>query len=218
MTSTSTIELTQPTENYERPRLNLERWNSLRLAVEKDGMAGWYEWAGSPGSPLPWWEVGALELIGQGKAADPASTLRKQANDVLDPASKRSWRMTPDEATSALQLLDGGVPGAWMRITPEEAHERWTLNMNCLLEAGRLHIPGKVFKTADFKGGAVSPLTWVYVLRAHYRKVPRLHLRRTLDEQAAMLAAALREAPTLLGGLLEPAPDATPPAGSGPSR
>jgi len=213
MTSMSTIELTQTTENYERPRLNLERWNSLRLAVEKDGMAGWYAWAGSAGSPLPWWEVGALELISQGKAADPASTLRKQANDVLDPASKRSWRMTPDEATSALQLLDGGVPGAWMRITPEEAHDRWTLNMNCQLEAGRLHGPGKVFKATDFRGGATSPLTWVYVLRAHFRKVPRLHLRRTLDEQRAMLDAALREAPTLFAGLL----DATAPAAAGPS-
>jgi len=210
MTSTSTIELTQPTENYERPRLNLERWNSLRLAVEKGGMAGWYEWAGSAGSPLPFWEVQALELISQGKAAGPASHLRKQANEFLDPASKRIWRMTPDEARAALALLDAGVEG---RVSKEAAHDRWTMNMNCLLEAGRLHVPGKVFKTADFKGGATSPLTWVYVLRAHCRKVPRLHLRRTLDEQGAMLAAALREAPTLLAGLL----DASAPSASDPS-
>ena len=209
-THIATIEQAQPTENLQPgPRLNVARWNSLRLAVEKDGMAGWYAWAGSYGSPLPFWEVSALELVSRGKAADSASMLRRQAGEVLDPASKRIWRMTPDEARAALALLDAGVEG---RVSKEAAHDRWTLNMNCLLEAGRLHVPGKVFKTADFKGGATSPLTWVYVLRAHCRKVPRLHLRRTLDEQGAMLEAALREAPTLFAGLFEPSPDASAPA------
>lgn len=193
------------TENYERPRLNLERWNSLRLAVESKGMRGWYEWAGLPGGLLPSWEVRALEEIGQDENLPVRRgwNLRRAIADVLDPNSKVSWPMTKDEAQSALALLDAGVSGA---VTKEQAHQRWTLNVDCMLETGRLHAPGKVFKAEDFKGGACSPLTWVYVLRAHFRKVPRIHLRCTLDEQAAMMEAALREAPTLFAGLFSVEP------------
>ena len=55
----------------------------------------------------------------------------------------------------------------------------------------------------DFKGGAISPLTWLYALRAHMRKVPRLHLHgKTLDEQKSYLERAVFHAPNFLGVLL----------------
>lgn len=214
MTTLELINSPETQENYPRPlsqrfRLNLERWNALRLAVESRGMAGWYELAGSPGSPLPFWEPSALTAIGEGMASDRVSRLRSMAIESLDPGSKHR-RMSPDEAQGTLALLDAALAGS---VTKEQAHARWAADVTCQIETGRLKNPGRVFKAVDFKGGACSAVTWLYVLRAHFRKVPRLHLRRTLDEQAAMIEQALQEAPTLLAGLL----DASAPSASDPS-
>ena len=191
-------------------KLNVTKWNELRLLVEKDPINGWCQFLGAPGV-LPWWENQALTTVWAGKAGDPSVHLRQQATEVLNPTSNRMWRMTVEEAKAVLAILEAGVAGT---LTKEEANRKLTLNMNAATEAARLRVPGHVFKTEDFRGGAVDPTTWLYAMRAHYRKVPRLHLRRTLDEQAALLEKALSAAPTLLAGLLL---DASEPADSGPS-
>ena len=60
-----------------------------------------------------------------------------------------------------------------------------------------------VFHYADFKGGAVNPLTWLYALRAHLRFTPHLHLEgKSLDEQDSHLSRALAKAPHAIGGLV----------------
>jgi hypothetical protein len=75
-----------------------------------------------------------------------------------------------------------------------------------LKEIGNLTRPGRgVFRPEDFKGGSTSFETWVHALRAHSRG--RVHFKgKTLEQQEALIQAALKAAPMVFSKVLEVSP------------
>ena len=181
-------------------RLDVQKWNELRKKFESDPAVFADVWQKISGTHASETVLDVYKAMSGG--------FRHASPEVVEATllgEKTGYRYSRDDVAGGLRLLSDYKEG---RVTREDASAFLARRQSVVTEFCYLSKPGGTSSAVitspdDFKGGAISPLTWLYALRAHMRKVPRLHLHgKTLDEQGAYLERAITKAPTFLGALL----------------
>lgn len=186
-------------------KLNIDKWNKLRLALERTGAsyvndAPLFKAMGIP--VFDWRTRGLLKAIASSKTAD-ADRARRNAESHIElyrGYAAGKYNVKPEDQHVYAAVLADWDEG---KLDPLALAEAFTQQDAICKEALYLTQPKRgVFHASDFKGGTVDLITWLYALRSHCRG--RVHFKgKTSEQQEYFIQKALEKAPLLLGALLE---------------
>ena len=186
-------------------KLNIEKWNKLRMALERKGAsymndAPLFRAMGIP--VFDWRTRSLLKAIVSAKTADTEQGRRRAEShiELYRGYAAGKYNVKPeDQQAYAAVLADWDTS----KLDPQELAETFARQDAICKEALFLTQPKRgVFHADDFRGGSVDLITWLYALRAHCRG--RLHFKgKTIEQQENFIKQAVEKAPLLLGALLE---------------
>ncbi len=188
-------------------KLNVEKWNKLRLALEGKGAsyqndAPLFE---AMGIPVFNWRVRSLlkALVSSATAESERSRRRAQSHiELYRGYAAGKYNVKPEDQKAYSEVLEAWDSG---KLDPVALANTFAQQTVICDEVLHLTQPKRgVFQACDFKGGSPNLMTWLYAVRAQCRQNPRLHLQHLLPEtQASLVEKAIAKAPRLLGALFD---------------
>jgi hypothetical protein len=188
-------------------KLNVEKWNKMRLALEGTGASYTNDaplFAAVGIAVFDSRTRGLLKAIVSAKTADTEQGRRRAEShiELYRGYAAGKYNVKPEDQQAYAAVLADWDAG---RLDPSDLANVFAQQDVICKEALYLTQPKRgVFHASEFKGGTVDLITWLYVLRAQCRENPRLHLKgKTIEQQEQLVQKALDKAPKLLGALLE---------------
>lgn len=170
-------------------KINTKAWKALVKAIAKDPtMAAW-----SAERFVPSDESSILWQFRYSAAAKSLAELRARLDGTKKPAYVQEEKLP--RMREVLADIDAG------RTTLDAVAER--SKQADLRNSDMMHLrgPRPIFSKDEFKGGAISAISWLYALRAHSRGKVHFH-KKTLEQQGEWLEKAIKAAPKMFDGLL----------------
>jgi hypothetical protein len=188
-------------------KLNVEKWNKLRLALEGKGAsyrndAPLFEAMGVP--VFDWRTRSLLKALVSSATAEPERSRRHAESHVglYRGYAAGKYNVKPEDQKAYSEVLEAWDSG---KLDPVALANTFAQQTVICDEVLHLTQPKRgVFQASDFKGGSPDLMTWLYAIRSQYRQNPRLHFTHLLPEtQASLVEKAIAKAPLLLGALFE---------------
>lgn len=188
-------------------KLNTEKWNKMRLALERTDASYVNDAPLFRAMGIPVFELRTRSLLKALTSSKSADTERGRRNAESHIELYRSYAAGKYNVKPEDQQAYAGVIADWDagKLDPRELAEAFARQDAVCKEALFLTQPKRgVFHADDFRGGSVDLITWIYVIRAHFRATPRVHLKgKTVEQQGLFVQRVLEKAPLLFGLLFD---------------